>query len=232
MSHDLYDIVDSEEGPVGMLYLQLRTLHDTGAVMTEVMLDSALLMSDENTISEEALATSALALHGGSGLRVLVGGLGLGYTAYAALASNRVAELEVVDRLPKVGEWLRAGRLPLSKQLGADERLTLTESDVYADLLGPPPARPWDVLLIDVDHAPRRRLSEASKPFYTVDGQRRVAQHLAPGGVLAVWSAARDDAFAEVLREVYDFAEPEYVSWTCPELGAMDNTLFLARYDA
>ena len=230
MPLDLYDIVDSVETPVGMLYLQLRTLHDTGAVLTDVMLDGALLMSDENTISERALATSALALHtGGNDLRVLVGGLGLGYTAYEALASNRVATVEVVDRLPKVGEWLRAGRLPLSDALGADQRLTLTESDVYEDLLGAPPEQPWDVLLIDVDHAPRRRLSEASEPFYTVEGQRRVAQHLAPGGVLAVWSAARDDAFAAVLAEVYSFAEPEFISWTCPQLGAMDNTLFLAK---
>ena len=229
-----FEVLDSEETSIGMLYLRRRKLPDgSGTVVTEVMLDGALLMSSENTVSERALATSALALHaGGGGLRVLVGGLGLGYTAHAALASGRVAALAVVDRLPKVGEWLHAGHLPLSAELAADERLTLIEADVYESLLGPAPDRPWDLLLIDVDHAPKNRLDEASAPFYTVEGQRRVAQHLAPGGVLAVWSSEGDDAFAGVLDEVYPYAEREQVSWICENLGGeIVDTLFLARRD-
>ena len=200
--------------------------------MTEVLLEGALLMSSANTVSERALTTSALALHAGAGgLRVLVGGLGLGYTAHAALQSGRVAALTVVDRLPQVGEWLRAGRLPLSAALADDERLTLVEADVYGSLLGPAPERPWDLILIDVDHAPRDRLDEASAPFYSAAGQRHVAQHLAPGGVLAVWSAEPDDAFARALAEVYAHVEVEHVPWTCPDLGDMEDVLFLARRD-
>jgi len=234
MPMDDFEVLDSAETPIGLIYLSRRTLPDgSGTVVTDVMLDGALLMSSENTVSECALATSALALHaGGDGLRVLVGGLGLGYTAYAALESGRVAALGVMDRLPKVGEWLHTGYLPLSATLAVDERFTLIEADVFGRLLGPAPEHPWDLLLIDVDHSPRDRLDEASAPFYTVEGQRRVAQHLAPGGVLAVWSAKGDDAFAGVLDEVYSYAEREQVQWTCENLGGpMEHVLFLARRD-
>ncbi len=234
MLMDDFEVLDSADTPIGLLYLNRRKLLDgSETVVTEVMLDGALLMSSENTVSEHALATSALALHaGGDELRVLVGGLGLGYTAHAALESGRVAALGVVDRLPKVGEWLHDGYLPLSATLAVDERFTLIEADVYRSLLGPAPEHPWDLLLIDVDHSPRNRLDEASEPFYTVEGQRRVAQHLAPGGVLAVWSAKDDDAFAGVLEEVYAHAEREQVRWTCENLGGpMEHVLFLARRD-
>jgi hypothetical protein len=80
-----------------------------------------------------------------------------------------------------------------------------------------------------VDHGPRDRIDEGSAPFYTIEGQHRVAQHLAPGGVLAVWSGYRDDAFANVLGEVYAYAAVETVAWTCDSLGAIEHLLFLAR---
>ena len=224
-----FEVIDLAETPIGLLYLRRRELPDESkTIVTEVMIDGALLMSSENTVSERALATSALALHGGKGLRVLVGGLGLGYTAHAALQSGQVAELEVVDRLTKVGGWLYAGHLPLSDALARDRRLRLVEADVYGSLLGPAPPVAWDLLLIDVDHAPRNRLDESSAPFYTVEGQQRVKRHLGPGGVLAVWSAEDDDPFAAVLDQVYPHAEREQVSWVCPELTG-EHTLFLAR---
>lgn len=229
-----FEVLDHEETPIGLLYLRRRALKDgSGTVVTEVMLDAELLMSSENTVSEVALATSALAMHaGGSGLRVLVGGLGLGYTAHAALASDRVAEVAVVDRLSKVGEWLDAGHLPLSAELAGDPRFRLVEADVYRSLLGPPPEQPWDLLLIDVDHSPTSPLDPASAPFYTVDGQHRVKQHLAPGGVLAVWSAEDDDAFGRVVEAVYPLAQREYVKWNCDNYGGpMENVLFLGRLD-
>jgi len=102
------------------------------------------------------------------------------------------------------------------------------ESDVYADLLGEPDER-FDAILIDVDHAPRERLDDASAPFYTVEGQRRVLRHLNAGGVLAVWSAMDDDAFAAVLAEVYAQAARERVSWSDDYLGDVTDVLFLAR---
>jgi len=228
-----FEVIDSEETPIGLLYLRRRPLHDeAGTVVTEVMIDGGLLMSSEDNESERALATSAIGLHAGDdSLRVLVGGLGLGYTAYEALRDPRVAELAVMEPYNTVTQWMRAGHLPLSDSLNGDDRLTIIEADVYATLLAAPQGEPWDVILIDVDHAPRNRLSHSSAPFYTEDGQRSVVHHLAPGGVLGVWSAERDEAFAEVLDDVYAYSETEHVSWFCNDLGEMEHTLFLARRD-
>lgn len=226
-----FEVIDSQETPIGMLYLRRRPLTDgSGDFLTEVRIDGGLLMSSEDNDSERALATSAIRLHAGDeSLRVLVGGLGLGYTAYEALLDPRVAELTVMDPYTIVAKWLLAGHLPLSSALASEERLTLIEADVYATLLDAPRTDPWDVVLIDVDHAPRNRLSNASAPFYTEQGQRRVLRHLAPGGVLGVWSADRDETFADVLDDVYAYSETEHVHWICDELGEMEQTLFLAR---
>ena len=236
MDHESAEIIDHADTPIGTLYLQKRRLDDgSGTVMTDIVINGALFMSNEHTISERTLATSALAMHqGGDGLSVLVGGLGLGYTAYEALQDERVGLVEVAERLPKVGEWLFAGKLPLSETLtplAGEERFVLTEADVYADLLGPAGERRWDLLLIDVDHSPHNRLDEASAPFYTVEGQRRVAQHLQPGGVTAVWSAGASDDFAAVMDEVYPHYETETVAWECPVQGKLENVLFLGRLD-
>jgi len=193
-------------------------------------------MSSANSVSERALATSALALHAAhrgapAGLSVLVGGLGLGYTAHAALADPRVAHVRVVDRIPVLFDWLRAGHFPLSAALQDDPRYSGVVGDVYADLLGEGGPR-YDLVLIDVDHTPRQRLDESSAPFYGAEGQRRVACRLADGGVLAVWSAEDDDEFASVLDRGYAHASRESVTWEDPYLGTMTDTIFFARKSA
>ncbi len=228
--------------PIGVFDLRRRSVPIVSGteLVTEVLINGELLMSSRNTVSEIALATRALALHrnpregphegaeGAADLSVLVGGLGLGYTAHAALADPRVANVQVTDRIPTLFHWLRAGHLPLSAALNNDPRLTGVESDVYADLLGAAD-NAYDVILIDVDHTPKERLDESSAPFYTVDGQRRVARQLKPGGVLAVWSAGEDQDFAAVLAEVYAHATSEHVEWKDDYLGTVTDVLFLAR---
>jgi spermidine synthase len=226
-----FEAVDWVDTPIGVFDLRRREVPTAAGTecVTEVLVNGMLLMSSRNTVSERALATRALALHEGTTkLSVLVGGLGLGYTAHAALADPRVAHVRVVDRIPVLFDWLRAGHLPLSAELNGDPRLATVESDVYADLLGGADAT-YDVILVDVDHTPKERLDESSAPFYTADGQRRVARHLATGGVLAVWSAADDDDFASVLDEVYAHTAREHVEWEDDYLGAATDVLFLAR---
>jgi len=231
-----FEILDYVDTPLGPLCLRRRELLGRpGTEVTEVTLDHELLMSSLNVASEEALASRALEWHGGEGPHaVLVGGLGLGYTAHAALRDPRVSRVEVIEALPDVLRWTREGLIPLGQALCDDSRLQLTQADVYALLLGEV-KQAWDLVLIDVDHSPSEPLGPSSAPFYTAEGLRQVAQHMAPGGVLAVWAAgpASDDAwFTEVLRQVFVEATAEEVEWVnslVDEGQEVTDTLFLAR---
>jgi spermidine synthase len=210
-----FEVLDSADTPIGTIYLSTRKLsaEPSSDIVHEVHINGHLLMSSVSPVSEKHLSTSALALHTGRDkLRVLVGGLGLGYTAQAALADERVASVRVVDKMDFVIGWMRKGTLPCSAELTTDPRVELVQGDVYADLLSPP-RETFDLILIDVDHAPTDPLDPASLPFYTPEGQRMVAQHLAPGGVLGVWSAYDDDDFHAVMQQVYPGATREDVRW-------------------
>lgn len=207
-----FEVLDWLETPLGPLLLRRRELLGRpGVVVTEVTLDHELLMSSLHTASEVALAEVARALHGGAPARVLVGGLGLGYTAAAALDGGAEV-VRVVDKLPAVIDWLQRGLLPLSERLNSHPGLEVVEDDVYALLLGEP-REVWDLILVDVDHTPTERLGPGSEPFYTPAGLRRVAGHLAPGGVLAVWSAGDDEDCARAMSEVFPTATRERVRW-------------------
>ena len=198
-----FDILGHARTSIGTLYLGRRMVPGRADWVYEIQISGQLLMSSMNNYSERQLSTTALALHAGQGpRRVLVGGLGLGYTAHAALEGERVASVRVVEKMDFVIGWMNDGRLPLSAEFAVEERLEIVRGDIYEDLLGPPKDQ-YDLILVDVDHSPGDRLADGPGHFYTVEGQRRVARHLAPGGVLAVWSAWDDDAFAEVLSNLY-----------------------------
>jgi len=199
----LLEILAYEPTELGVLCLRRRELLcEPGTIVTEVTLNHEFLMSSYLTASERALSEIALQMHSGSRLRVLVGGLGLGYTAQAALGADRVSECEVVEVLPQVINWLEQGLVPLSDELNADNRLKVTQGDVYQQLSSPP-KRKHDLILIDVDHSPDENLDAANGDFYTADGLQRAKLHLAEDGVLGVWSYVESSPFANALRDVF-----------------------------
>jgi spermidine synthase len=218
MTDSNIEFLGYDESPIGTLILRRRALlSKPGTVVTEIMLDHELLMSSYVTDSERALSRVACELHTGQQLRVLVGGLGLGYTAWEVLQSSRVAEVEVVEFAPAVIGWMQDGLLPLSSLLAADPRVSIVEGDVYARLALPPaPADPlFDLILIDVDHSPVEKLDEArNDDFYTAPGLRVAHRHLAPDGVLGVWSYAESSPFTKALREVFSEVRVERVTFT------------------
>ncbi len=220
----------AEESPLGLVCLRQQALEsDPATVVTEITLDHHFLMSSVNTDSERALASSAIALHAGADLSVLVGGLGLGHTAHAVLASPLVARVEVVEYLAPVIGWLRDGRLPLSAPLMADPRLAVSHGDVYARIARESEER-WDLILIDVDHSPDEPLGSESAAFYSEDGLQRARRHLAPGGVLGVWSYAESPRFAAALARVFAQTRVERVCFENRVFGEQEtNVVFLAR---
>jgi spermidine synthase len=232
MSRSSIEILAHQDTPLGALCLRRRTVPGRpGVVVTEITLDHEMLMSSHVTTSEERLARRALELHSGSGLDVLVGGLGLGFTAHAVLASDRVARCEVVEYVSAVIDWTQRGLTPLGAALRADTRFVMTHGDVYA-LLDAAPARRHDVILVDVDHSPSERLGEDSASFYSEQGLQRARRHLAPGGVLGVWSYAEDSPFADAMRAVFDEVHVEPVR-IVHDLVDEEHTdwLFFARAD-
>lgn len=218
MTTDELEVLAYEESPIGMICLRRRSVPSAPETQAfEITVDHQFLMSSLATASERELARRALELHGGHELRVLVGGLGLGYTAEAALATGQAAQVEVVELLPQVIGWLKRGLIPLSAALLADGRLLISEEDVYRRLLHPPVQR-HDVILLDVDTSPDRRLGEVSARFYSPAGLAAAAEHLSPGGVFAVWSYAESAEFEQAMRSVFGKVRVEPVDFKNPML--------------
>ncbi len=224
------EILAYEDTPLGVLCLRRRAfLSRPGTWVTEVTLNHEFLMSSYHTASERQLAAQALGMHGGELLRVLVGGLGLGYTAREVLASERVASVEVVEFLPQVIDWLERGLFPLAEELKADTRFSVSAGDVY-ERLAQPPAGPFDLILIDVDHSPDENLADSNMGFYSEQGLRRAKAHLAPQGVLGVWSYAESSPFADALHEVFQSVTIKEVTFTNELIDqVVTDWLFFAR---
>jgi len=224
------EILAHEPSPLGTLCLRRRELLSApGTFVTEVTLNGAFLMSSFNTASERALAKTAISMHGGSELRVLVGGLGLGYTTREVLAFPEVARLEVVEFLPQVIDWLERELFPLAPELKRDPRFQVVRRDLYRSLAGAP-AETHDLILIDVDHSPDDHLSDANGWFYRDEGLRAARAHLAQDGVLGVWSYAESSPFADALGRVFQEVRVEPVTFFNPLIDEeATDWLFFAR---
>ena len=122
----LFEEIDYRLTPMGPISLRRRWLPGLEREVVEVMLGDEHLMSSLFTEGEIALTRLGLARAKGEGLRVLVGGLGLGYTARAALEDPRVAHVEVVEAVEAVIDWHRQGLVPIGDSLGDNPACTLT----------------------------------------------------------------------------------------------------------
>lgn len=224
--------LDFQPTPMGDLTLRRRFDPSLDLEIFEVKLGEEYLMSSAFTVAEEALADLGLAVTPGEALRVLVGGLGLGYTAVAALRDPRVAALTVIDTLPAVIDWHRRGLLPVSEQLTGDERTSLVLDDFFAVMRAEPlGSESWDAILLDVDHSPRHQLDPSHADLYTVAGLKRLARHLVEGGVFALWSDdPPDEEFLVTMRAVFDGVEAHVVDFANALTGGVSsNTVYVAR---
>ncbi|MBB5868714.1 spermidine synthase [Allocatelliglobosispora scoriae] len=215
--------LDWRQTPMGEISLRRRWDPLFAADVFEVKLDDDFLMSSLFTAAEIAVAQLALDRLTGTELDVVVGGLGLGYTAETVLDDVRVRSLVVVEALGEVIEWHRRGLIPLGAKLAGDPRCTLRQGDFFA-LLGAvggldrdEPGRRFDAIVVDIDHSPSHVLHPSHAPFYTAAGLRRLAEHLRPGGVFTLWSNdPPEDDFVAVLAEVFEQVGAEVISFPNP----------------
>ncbi|WP_218221951.1 spermidine synthase [Nesterenkonia sp. Act20] len=211
-----FEELDFQPTPMGELMLRRRTEAGTGTDIYEVKLGEEFLMSSLFTVAEEQMATLGLAAASGDELDVLVGGLGLGYTAVTALGDDRVRSLEVIDALGEVIGWHQRKLLPVSPALVEDPRTNLRRDDFFAVVRQDPAADAprYDVILLDVDHSPRHTLAPSHADLYTVPGLTALAQHLNEGGVFTLWSDdAPDEEFSATLASVFDDTQAHVVDF-------------------
>jgi hypothetical protein len=231
-----------QQTPMGEISLRRRLDPALNTQVYEVKLGDEFLMSSLFTVAEVELARLGLAeldedKLDEDKLDVVVGGLGLGYTARAVLDDHRVRSLIVVDALDEVIAWHERGLLPFAAALTTDARCRLVHGDFFAMTADPSgydpdmPARRVHAVLLDIDHSPRHLLHPQHAAFYTADGLRRLAAHMYPGGVFGLWSNdPPDDTFTDLLGEVFATARAEVVSFDNPlQRRTSANTIYLAR---
>jgi spermidine synthase len=236
MSKD-FEELDYQKTPLGELILRRRRMLSLGGVeVYEVKLGDAFLMSSLFHAVEEALAHFGLSELTGDNWDVVVGGLGLGYTAVAALEHREVASLLIVDALQPVIEWHQRGLVPLGEKLTDDPRTRIVQADFFAlaqsaDGFDPEqPGRKFHAVLLDIDHSPRDLLHPRNAAFYQADGLRALAQHLHPGGVFGLWSDdPPDEEFMEMLDTAFATSRAHIVTFPNPLLeGESASTVYVA----
>ena len=215
-----------------------------GQILYEVKLGEEFLMSSLFVEAEIQLAHLGLAVLEGStdkaALDVVVGGLGLGYTAAAVLEHDSVASLRVIDVMAPVIDWHQRGLVPLGAGLVADKRCKLVEGDFFAMAMSEDDGfggervgdnSPVHAVLLDIDHSPSHWLNPQNEGFYSQQGLFAIERKLHPGGVFALWSNdSPEEAFIALLEKVFVKAESHVVSFPNPYRGGESaNTVYVAR---
>lgn len=221
----IFEELDFTLTPIGELVLRRRRIPKLGALdVYEVKLGEDFLMSSLFHEAERQLSKLGLGALEKDDLNVVVGGLGLGYTAAAALEDARVSSLVVIEYLAPVIEWHRNGLVPLGETLTGDPRCRLTHADFFAlsqDVEnGFDPENPGgkhDAILLDIDHTPTNVLHQTNTRFYTDEGLSELARHLKPGGMFALWTDGEpESSFTDQLSKVFGWAESHTIEFDNP----------------
>lgn len=187
----------SHVGPRGEVVLQRRT--QDADVVEELIVNGAFAMDSAETETERRLGE--LAVRGGR-RRILVGGLGLGYTA-AEVLSETVERVDVVELEECLIEWARAGLTPTLAAVAADARVRLHDGDIRAVLHGDQaPYGPWDAIVLDVDNGPDFLIHLDNDLLYAGPALSAAYRRLTPGGSLAIWCQGIAPGLLATLRRI------------------------------
>lgn len=234
-----YEELDFTPTSMGDLMLRRRRtplLNDLD--IYEVKLGDYFLMSSLFHEAERQLAILGLQAVKGESLNVVVGGLGLGYTAVAALEDQRVSSLTVVEYLAPVIDWHQRGLVPMGPVLTSDPRCVLREADFFAlsketenSFCEESPTLLHDAILLDIDHTPTNVLRQTNTRFYTEEGLAELRSHLRKGGIFGLWADLEPEPhFTEHLQKVFDSAEAHRIEFPNTLTGGNScGTVYLAQ---
>jgi spermidine synthase len=195
-----------------------------------IMLGANELMNSRLSGSEEAMSGLAHAcIAGVTAPRILIGGLGMGFTLRAGLeAFGPKASIDVAELVPEIVDWARGPMAHLHAGTLDDPRVTICVTDV-GQLIRAAPAR-YDAILLDVDNGPDGLSREGNDALYTASGLNQARAALRPGGVLVVWSSGPDARFTARLRKA-GFAVREEIVRARTTGGGARHTVWLAVRD-
>ena len=191
-------IVERTAGRQGELALRAAGGH------YEIIVNGVFLMDTRNGESERLLVRLALG-DAPYEARVLIGGLGVGFSLAEALRSDRVARVTAVEIEPKIVEWCRTVLAPFSHGALADPRVEILDDDLAAWLRRTDES--FDAICLDVDNGPAWTVADGNGALYSDEGLALLRERLNPGGALAIWSAAEVPGFADVLRRLFEAVE-------------------------
>ena len=241
----VFEELDFQKTPLGEISLRRRSEPMLeGIIIYEVRLNDEFLMSSLFTESEVQLARLGLnelkstSEYNDGSLDIVVGGLGLGYTAVAVLQDPSVRSLIVVEVMEPVIGWHRRGLVPLGAELTSDRRCSLLHADFFE--LATSEQRGFDranpdarvhAVLLDIDHSPSHWLNPGNDSFYSAPALRSMADKLHPGGVFGLWSNDPPDSeFSRLLNSVFEMSTTHIVTFANPYTGGeSSNTVYLAR---
>jgi len=234
-----FEELDYHRTSMGELILRRRrALALDGREIFEVKLDDEYLMSSLFHDGEVALTDLGLTELTGEGWDVVVGGLGLGYTAAAVLKYDRVARLIVVEAFAPVIDWHLRELVPNGALLSKDPRCRYYHADFFALARGDgfdpdDPGHLFDAILLDIDHTPDALLNPGHADLYSHEGMMRLRTFLKPGGVFGLWSNdAPDKGFLNILSDVFDQVDGHAVEFDNPIQGkTAANGVYVAKVE-
>lgn len=238
MEH-VFEELDYQKTEFGEISLRRRSEPRLdNEIIYEVKLGQDFLMSSLFVEAEEQLSLLGLARLKKNGhtdaLDVVVGGLGLGYTAVQALSDQSVKTLRTIDVMQPVISWHERGILPVGNVLAESARSSLVHEDFFAiavdDKKGFLNDDPIHALLLDIDHSPSHWLNEENASFYSLKSLRVVASKIVKGGVFALWSNDwPDPEFVSLLDSVFTDTEAHVVRFENPYSGGESiNSVYVA----
>ena len=199
-----YSEVARAQSPRGEIVLRERRDPAAGPnapAVLELRVNGVFVMDTLETSSEKGLATAALK-RVENPRNVVIGGLGLGFTAHEVLADKRVERLVVVEIEDALVQWMRDGTVPHGPAYLADERLSVMTADIRVAMAEATPAA-YDLVLLDVDNGPGFLVYDENEGIYQREFLELTASCLRPGGAVVIWSADESPALQAEMREVF-----------------------------